>query len=224
MRFQTWCGATTMCLAAFLPERAHAAGGAYVVDDAAIGKPGECQVETWGSHASNDHFIGTSQLACVVQLGIPVEFAASLAAARSDAWTHFTGLQAKAVPIDTSRIAIAFTVGTILDVTAGETSFSFINVPITIKLHDRFRISVNAGGLWSERDHFTYGANLEWDVVQSWTLIAEVFGLTGPAEDPRFQLGIRHTPTKSVDLDLIYGNNIAGEHAHWVTAGVTVRF
>jgi hypothetical protein len=224
MLIQVWRQAVAVCLAASAPTAAGAAGGAFVVDDAVIGKPGECQVEAWVAQADNGHFIGTTQPACTVRLGIPVEFTVTLAHARSEAWTHFTGLQAKVVPLDTTHIAIAFTVGRVLDVTTGDSSFSFINLPVTIKLHDQFRINLNAGGLWAERDHFTYGASLEWDIAQSWMTIAEVFGLTGPSEEPRFQLGLRHMPTKSIDLDLIYGNNLTGENAHWVTAGVTARF
>ena len=224
MHIQVWRQAIAVWLVSFAPTGGYAAGGAYVVDDAAIAKPGECQVESWASHASNSHFIGTTQPACTVRLGIPVEFTAVFAATRADAWTAFTGLQAKVVPMDRGGVTIAVSAGRLLDVTDGEKSFSFITVPVTLKVHDQFRINLNAGGLWAERDHFTWGASLEWDVRQSWTLIGEVFGLTGPSEDPRLQVGLRHTPTKSVDLDLIYGNNITGERAHWLTAGLTVRF
>ena len=224
MPIHVWRQAIAACLVLLAPTGAHAAGGAYVVDDAAIGKPGECQVESWASHASNNHFIGTTQPACIVRLGIPVEFTAVFAATRSDAWTTFTGLHAKVAPVNMGGVAIAVSGGRLFDVTDGEKSFSFITVPVTLKVHDRFRINLNAGGLWGERAHFTWGASLEWDVRQSWTLIGEVFGLTGPSEDPRLQVGLRHSPTKSVDLDLIYGNNITGEHAHWLTAGLTVRF
>ena len=62
------------------------------------------------------------------------------------------------------------------------------------------------------------------------TLIAEVFGLVGERTDPRsiidprFQAGIRFTPIETVDLDLIYGRNIAGENANWITVGLNVRF
>ena len=216
--------ATAACLVLFAPTSLLAAGGPYIVDDAAIGKPGECQIESWASYASNGRFLGTTQPACVFNFGSAVEMTASLAATRSDTWSKFTGLQAKLVPWEASGIAIAFSAGTVLDVTNGESTFSYVNVPITIKVQERVRINLNAGVLWDDRDHFTWGAGFEWDFRQSWTLIGEVFGVTGASEDPRLQLGVRHTPTKSVDLDLVYGNNITNEHAHWLTAGLTVRF
>jgi hypothetical protein len=42
--------------------------------------------------------------------------------------------------------------------------------------------------------------------------------------EPRAQVGLRWTPAESVDFDVIYGRNIAGENAHWFTLGVNFRF
>jgi hypothetical protein len=51
-----------------------------------------------------------------------------------------------------------------------------------------------------------------------------VFALVGPGQtNPRFQSGIRYSPTKDVDCDLIYGRNLLGEGANWITVGLTVR-
>jgi hypothetical protein len=69
-------------------------------------------------------------------------------------------------------------------------------------------------------------------------LIGEVYGQLGrlPAvEDgnppspnsivePKVQLGVRYTPQDKVDIDVIYGHNITGEKAHWLTLGVNWRF
>ena len=84
-------------------------------------------------------------------------------------------------------------------------------------------------GGWSfnsaiDTSHLTWGASVEWDFVKSWTLIAEVFGQTGNLTEPRMQFGLRYAPTKAVDVDIVYGHNITGEQANWLTAGVTVRF
>ena len=202
------------------------AGGAYVVDDAAIGKPGECQVEMWVSHAGNGDFVGVIQPACVVRIGLPIELTAVAQVARSHEWTTFAGLQAKVVPIslEVSRVAIALSAGALFDTTNGDATISYVNVPVTIKVSDQFRLNLNAGALRNGELHFTWGTGLEWDVRPSWTLIAEVFGQTGLGEDPRLQAGLRHSPTKAVDVDVIYGQNITGEGAHWITAGLTVRF
>ena len=73
-----------ICLSASLAAGAHAAGGAYAVDDAAIGAVGECQVESWVAVAGNGDFVGVTQPACVAKLGVPVELTATAQAARFD--------------------------------------------------------------------------------------------------------------------------------------------
>ena len=79
-----------------LPAAAMAAGGGFFVDDALIGKPGECKVESWASFASNHDFLAVTQPACVINAGIPVEAGATLVRARSDGeWSTGAGPKAK---------------------------------------------------------------------------------------------------------------------------------
>lgn len=40
---------------------------------------------------------------------------------------------------------------------------------------------------------------------------------------PRTQLGLRYIPVPTIDIDLIYGQNIFGRNAHWLTLGLTIR-
>jgi hypothetical protein len=222
-------GIAGICLSACLATGAHAAGGAYAVDDAAIGSAGECQVESWIAVASNGDFVGVTQPACVVKLGVPVEFTATLQAVRLDGeWATLTGLQGKFIllPMGSSNLAIALVLNTLQDTTKG-VNVSFANVPVTLKVRDDFRLNLNSGWLHDSIDatnHFTWGAGFEWDFRQQWTFIAEVYGQTGHLSEPRVQTGLRFAPTKNIDLDLIYGHNIAGENASWITAGLTVRF
>ena len=73
---------------------------------------------------------------------------------------------------------------------------------------------------------------LAWNFVKPLTLIGEVFGQSGeiPAvspnsvREPRTRLGLRYTPKDNIDIDVIWGRNIAGENAHWLTLGVNLRF
>ena len=58
-------------------------GGAYYVDDAEIGKPGSCEIESWGSFALNRDHIAVFSPACVVNLGGPVELGTNLVNLRS---------------------------------------------------------------------------------------------------------------------------------------------
>lgn len=209
---------------------AHAAGGAFAVDDAAIGKVGACHVESWISLGHNGDFVGLSQPACVVRLGLPVEIRATLQGTQTDhEWATHGALQAKTVllPVDPRNVGIALSVGTSFDLAKGESAVSYINLPVTIKIHEQFRVNANSG--WSfdalnATHHFTWGAGLEWEFKKSWVLIAELYGQSGQPSEPRTQVGVRYQPDQNIDIDVIYGHNIAGENAHWITTGVTMRF
>lgn len=222
-------GVVSTWLCCGLAANAHAAGGPYVVDDAAIGNVGECQVESWISVASNGDFIGVTQPACVVRIGVPVEFTTALQSVRADhEWAALTGLQGKfiLVPMEPNNAAVALTIGTLVDATHGE-SLTFVNVPLTIKVNNGLRANVNVGWLFDtihDVGHLTWGGGFEWDFHKSWTLIGEVFGLTGDQSEPRMQAGVRYSPTTAVDLDVIYGYRLVGDKADWITAGLTVRF
>ena len=51
-----------------------------------------------------------------------------------------------------------------------------------------------------------------------------MFAIVGPGKtNPRFQSGIRYSPTKNVDWDVIYGRNLTGEQANWITLALTFR-
>lgn len=212
------------------------AGGAFSVDDAAIGSPGECQLETWASKSTAGDFAGVSQPACVVTLGVPVEITAVLQGLRADSdWTGVAGLQAKAMltPADHGNVAVALVAGTTFDLSIGESALSFVNMPVTFTVSDKVRVNLNSGWLYdanADHHHLTWGGGFEWDFADSVTLIGEVFGQTKPLSDPRFQAGIRYMPVGNVDLDIIYGSNLTGEReafdeaAHWLTAGLTVRY
>ena len=219
----------TSCFCGWLSANVHAAGGPYVVDDATIANVGECKVESWVSVASNGDFIGVTQPACVVRFGVPVEFTTTVQPVRTDdEWATLAGVKGKFVLLrdGPNNSTIAMIIGTLFDATHGENA-TFVNVPLTIKMRDDFRLNVNAGWLRDTVDdtnHLTWGGSVEWDFRKSWTLITEVFGLTGNQNEPRMQAGLRYSPTKSIDLDLIYGHNLIGENANWITGGVTVRF
>jgi hypothetical protein len=67
--------------------------------------------------------------------------------------------------------------------------------PLTINLRDDFRLNVNAGLLRDTTDdanHLTWG-------------------------ERRIRAGLRYSPIKAVDVDLIYGHNLIGERANWIT-------
>jgi hypothetical protein len=221
---------------ALAPASAKAAGGAFIVDDAEVGKPGECKVESWVALASNHDMQAITQPACVVSLGIPVELGGSLARTRSDdVWQTSGGPKAKIniLPVETGRVGVGLAGSAGWDFATGEYLFNLLYVPLTLQLRDDFRINLNAGWQYDGPTRLSYaiwGAAFEWNFVKPLTLIGEVFGLAGPASDPstitspRAQLGLRITPVDKIDVDLIYGRNINGENANWLTVGLNVRF
>jgi hypothetical protein len=227
-----------------LPAHAIAAGGAFVVDDVEIGKPGDCKVESWTSFASNHDFIAATSPACVAKLGIPIELGGQLQRSRSDdVWGTSGTLKGKAnlVPIENHPFGLGISGGSSWDLLTGANTGGFINVPATFQVRDNFRINVNGGWLYHNvaKIHYaTWGVGFEWNFVKPVTLIGEVYGQAGrlpPVEDgetpapnairePRAQIGLRFTPHDKVDIDVIWGHNITGENAHWGTLGFNLRF
>lgn len=225
-------------------ERAWAAGGAYVVDNADIGKSGECEVDGWTAFASNHDFNAIASPYCVVNLGVPVQVGALAQRSRDDgAWgtSASPNFKINLVPTTNHSFGLGVEAFSTWDLRSGAYTGSTVFVPITFKLSDAFTINVNGGWLYdgvNEISYATWGAGFEWVFAKPFTLIGEAFGQAGklPAvspgnapsdnsiREPRTQLGIRYTPQDNVDIDVIWGHNIAGENAHWFTLGVNWRF
>ncbi|MGI8525753.1 MAG: hypothetical protein ACR2K5_06160 [Pseudolabrys sp.] len=231
-----WLAPILLAAVALLsPARAHAAGGAFFVDDSEIGKPGDCKVESWASFASNHDAVLSANPACVAGLGIPVELTGQFVRARSrDVWTTTGGVRGKInfISLDTG-IGVGLSAASSWDLSTGASNNEFIYLPVSIKLSETVQLNLNAG--W-QRDavakinYATWGAGFEWRFAPKLTLLGEVFGFAGQrtegsaVTEPRAQLGLRLTPVKDIDLDLIYGRNITGENAHWITVGLNLRF
>ena len=233
--------ATAIALA---PASALAAGGAFVVDDVVVDKPGACKVESWASAATNHDFNAVTSPACVVKLGIPVELGGQLQRSRDDGvWGTSGTLKAKTnlIPVENHPFGLAISGGASWDLLTGASTGGFINVPVTLQVNDKFRVNVNGGWLYdnvAKISYATWGAGFEWSFADKWTLIGEVFGETGalPAvesgdppppnsiREPRTQIGLRFTPQDNLDIDVIWGHNIAGENAQWLTLGVNLHF
>jgi len=232
-----WPALSLLAIAmALAPAAAQAAGGAFVVDDAEVGKPGECKVESWAQFGSNHDMAVIAQPACVINAGIPVELGGAIARTRSaDEWSTSAGPKAKVnlLPIETGRVGVGLAGMAGWDLGTGQYLGQLLYVPLTLQLRDDFRININGGWQYDAAARLSYaywGAAFEWTFMQPLTLIGEVFGLAGPTSDPttittpRAQLGLRLTPVSSTDIDLIYGYNLGGENAHWVTIGLNLRF
>ncbi len=214
----------------FLANSARA-DGAFAVDGSDTGAPGSCKIESWVSFAGNGDQMFVTSPACVVDLFRPFELGGTLARTRADGiWGTGLALKAKTnlLSTDKSPVGVGIAGGVVLDLVTQQHTGTFFYVPVTFVLSDVFRINVNGGVLWDHvagQNLATWGAGFEWIVLKSTTtvtLIAEIFGQS--TKQPAVQAGVRFTPQEKIDFDLIYGRNLAGEEANWITAGINLRF
>ena len=215
-----------------MPAFAARLGGAYYVDDAEIGKAGSCEFESWSSFAANGDRIAVFSPACVVKLGQPVELGTNLLNVRSDGEEDFVAtLTAKTVPIPIGRtgFGLAIAGAVVLDPLNHTGNGMIVNIPATFEFSKELRVNLNVGAqYYSGGDtpglFATAGLGVSWNFAPRWSTISEVFALMGPGQtNPRLQSGVRYSPTKDIDCDLIYGRNLTGEGANWITVGLTVR-
>jgi hypothetical protein len=229
--------AAVMAISAQLaaPNDARAANGAYAVDAADISETGSCKVESWISTASNTDFSAVANPSCVVDIFKPVELSLLSNRSRSDGdWNTTIAPKAKTnlVPTGIGKWGLSFYAGGQFDALTGENLTAFAVVPATFRLSETMRININGGWLWDrtvDRHYLTYGLGFDWKFTEvlQWTI--EAFGQAGAADipsvvRPRFQTGVRYRPNEIFSVDLIYGRNITGENANWITVGTTIRF
>ena len=97
-----------------------------------------------------------------------------------------------------------------------------------VAIHSAF----HGGWLWDriiDKHYFTYGLGFDWKFTNTLQWTIEVFGQAGKSDTPgvvrpRFQTGLRYRPDDIFSIDVIYGHNITGENASWITIGTTIRF
>jgi hypothetical protein len=222
-------------LALLATVEAHAANGAYAVDAADISETGSCKIESWLSSASNADFSAVANPSCVVDLFKPVELSLLANQSRSDGeWSTALNPKAKTnlVPTGIGKFGLSFYSGGSFDALTGENLAAFAVAPATFRLSETMRVNINAGWLWDrmlDRHYLTYGIGFDWKFTEvlQWTI--ETFGQAGAADRPsvvrpRLQTGVRYRPNEIFSVDLIYGRNIMGENANWITIGTTIRF
>src|ERR1700694_1023085 len=222
-------------ISVLLADDARAANGAYAVDAADISEVGSCKDESWISAATNTDFSAVANPSCAVNIFRPVELSLQSVRSRSDGdWSTTIAPKAKTniAPTGIGRLGFSFFAGGSFDVLTGESLSAFAVVPATFRLSETMRINFNGGWLWdrvADRHYLTYGLGFDWkftDVLQ-WTI--EAFGQAGASDipsvvRPRFQTGVRYRPNEIFSVDVIYGRNITGENANWLTVGTTIRF
>src|SRR3954452_11869975 len=235
-----WAGriafaAITAMAALPMDDDARAANGAFAVDAADISEVGSCKLESWISTATNTDFSLVANPSCVVDIGKPVEVSVLSTRSRSDGeWGNSFQPKAKTnlVPTGIGKFGFSFYTGGSFDALSGENLTAFAVVPATYRLSETMRINLNGGWLGDrtvERHYLTYGLGLDWKFTDVLQLTVEAFGQAGTSDipsvvQPRFQAGVRYRPNEIFSVDIIYGRNISGENANWITLGTTVRF
>lgn len=227
---------SAVAAAALWSSDARAAGAAYAVDTAEVNEPGACKVESWMSAASNHDFFAAVTPTCVLDIARPVEASVQISRARADQeWS--TGatpkLKTNIMPSAIGSWGVALSAAASYDTNTGDNTALFATIPATLRLSNVVRINLNGGWQWdriADRHYLTYGAGTDWRTPDNvWTVTAELFGQLGAANvasvvAPRFQLGLRWRPVDRFNIDLIYGRNITGENANWITLATVVRF
>jgi hypothetical protein len=222
--------------AIFMSSEAWSAGAAYAVDTAEVSEAGSCKVESWISSAGNHDLFAAVAPACVVDFSRPVEVSVQLNRSRSDGeWT--TGatpkLKTNLVPSGIGTWGVAVAAGASFDLITKENTGAFSYVPATLRLSENARINLNGGWQWdriADRHYLLYGAGIDLRTSDNvWTLTGEVFGLAGASDatsvtQPRFQVGLRFRPVDRFNVDVIYGRNLTGENANWITLATVIRF
>ncbi|WOH62898.1 hypothetical protein [Bradyrhizobium sp. BWA-3-5] len=222
-------------LAWFPAREAWAANGAYAVDAADIGEAGSCKIESWLSAASNTDFSAVANPSCVVNPFKPVELSMLTNRARSEGeWSMTFQPKAKMniAPTGVGRLGYSFYAGGSFDALTGDNLTAFAVVPATFRLSENTRLNFNGGWLWDrsiDRHYLLYGIGFDWKFTDTLQWTIEAFGQAGRSDtpsvvQPRFQTGMRYRPNEIFSVDLIYGRNIAGENANWITLGTTIRF
>ena len=220
-----------------VPGHARAAGAAYQVDTAEVSEAGSCKVESWVSLADNKDFFAAVSPACSVPFVRPLELSAQFNRQRSEGeWDTAVTPKFKVNLVSSAigKPGVAFTGTVTYDFISQDATAINLTVAVTLRLSDVVRINVNAGWMLDrtvDRQYLTYGLGVDWRTPDNvWTLTAEVFGQTANAADPpgvtqpRFQAGLRWRPIDRWNIDIIYGRNIYGENANWLTIATVMRF
>ena len=198
-----------------------------MIDDSEVETPGDCHLEVWVTDTSVDTSHVNAGLGCtpeavpMLELGV---FASHNSLPGSD--ETLVGLTPKVTlrPAEAGLgVAVAGSLGYGIDRSRLETA-SLIGA-VTVPATESLNINLNAGWVWTEAgrgSELFLGAQAEWAVTPSFTLMAE--GFTRNHDKAGGQAGVRWTPSGGrVDLDLLAARYGDGATPTSVTVGLTIR-
>ncbi len=211
-----------------LPVAAHASGGPYAVDDSGIATPGRAKLESWVSFGDNGDFVSVISPGVTFAALPRVEFELTFERNRQNRdWSTTLAPAMKIALFDPDRhgAGVALSIGSGHAGVLRRADTLYAVVPVTVPVAERFNIHLNGG---VERDRDAGETGMVWGLAGQYAfdrleLIAEMFG--GESGRPGFQAGIRpFLSGGDVALELVYGNNLDGERAHWLTIGLSLEF
>jgi len=197
-----------------------AGGGHFAVDDAIILGPGECDIESWATHADGGNALAHAGLQCGAfgaEWGLAAEsvhedgsqrtlYGAQLKWARE--WQPGWHAGFSVTPARQTRERPGY-VG------------SNVSALLTWMPGEHLAVHVNAGRdlLQAQPDQGRHGAAIEWTLQRQWTLVLERYLL----DATQFaRAGARWVASERWSVDLSRAYKLHGERASNWTLGVTV--
>jgi hypothetical protein len=225
--------ASSAALVSLLSAPAMANGGHFLVDDADITPPGECQLETWFQRASagaqdrvdqpSASHVWVAQPACSTANGW--EIAAPLEFSTSDSELAAYGLEVKTMlSTDFMGGALAVSAGVMRDHQVNDFEGGFINLPFTTTLTDVVTLHVNAG---AEYDNFDSEWNPTWGVAATFAMpngmefITETAGVG--SDSPAAAIGLRSALGAQTELDVSFGRDFE-VRSNIASIGLSIAF
>lgn len=214
-----------LSLALLAAGPAFAAGGAHVIDDAAVETPGACHLENWITRSSGGQWLLNSAPACTREAWPNLEIGGFASHAwSSDGDDMVIGLTPKLTLRSEEsgvKIGIATSVGYGVD--RGRFETASVIVPVTIPAGERLRFNLNGGWQWSHAGHDLFvGGQIEFELRRDLGLMVE--GFTRDSGKAGGQAGARWMTAKGrVDVDLLIGRYVNGATPTAITLGVTLR-
>lgn len=202
-----------------------AAGGAHVIDDAAVETPGTCHLENWIARSSGGQWLLNSAPACTREAWPNLEIGGFVSQTwSSDDTDMMIGLTPKFVlRSEESGVGIGIAASAGYGIDRGRFENASVIVPVTIPAGKRLRFNLNGGWQWSQAGHDLFmGGQVEFALRRDLGLMAE--GFTRDGGKAGTQTGVRWTTAKGrMDVDLLAGRYVDGSTPTVVTLGITLR-
>lgn len=207
-----------------IPPSLYAAGGAFVIDDAAIASEGEIELQTWWARESSDlsQFVIAPAFPVTARLEATVEL---VLARESQNNTELVVFEAKYLARDFEHKGwgYAFVLGREYSLNrARRSQVDFFYLPFSYQLSDVITAHLNLGVerdiLESETDQ-TWGLGAEFSLQDSLTAIGSIFGADSGRSG--YELGLRYSLlNQQLEVDLIYIKDLEAAADDWFVVGL----